>query len=61
MIFKSTEGSNAVSRFFLKNFGAAYYLMNKKRSERKAEIFFSNPETKNAVEVWDMMDKGIVK
>ncbi|EAR83697.2 hypothetical protein TTHERM_00827140 (macronuclear) [Tetrahymena thermophila SB210] len=60
MAAKGAERKSKLGQWFQRNLSAVYYLCCPQTSQRKAHIFFSNPDQQTAISVWNMMEKSVV-
>ncbi|KAL4469424.1 hypothetical protein ABPG74_004677 [Tetrahymena malaccensis] len=61
MVAKGAEQNTQFEKNLYQNFGAIYYFFQSQKAQKKAHVFFSEPRTSAAIQVWNLMDQGFVK
>ncbi|EAR88616.3 hypothetical protein TTHERM_00185900 (macronuclear) [Tetrahymena thermophila SB210] len=61
MVAKGAEQNTQFEKHLYQNFGAIYYFFQSQKAQKKAHVFFSEPRTTTAIQVWNLMDQGFVK
>lgn len=61
MMAEGDKHKNDLRRSLAIGYGAVYYWFLSSEAQKKAQLFYANPNSKIAIEVWNLPDTGLVK